>query len=348
MRQLSEKRPERREVIKVKSSCIRSRFFDDALSLKQLLESAHPATPGEIILGTIELVTDHYGFMENEYGRNVRLYQGDLVVGVLGTRRSTTNVSGWSPSSIASGTILSLLSPSGILGVPDERQPVSSFTLVRVVGSFQSLNGIPLNLSDTPRSTPICGNAIKRPLLLICGTSAECGKTTAACNAIRALRDAEPSLSISATKLCGTGRRRDCFEYSDAGASYVEDFVDAGFASTYGISTDSLKQLVGDLLIRGMTQSDFVIGEIGGDLSDKQARVALQQASEFRPLILALSNDAPGMLSLLSICREVPHRTIHCGSIKQNTATLTERVDSVVIDPRDPTFMRHLIAGLFD
>jgi hypothetical protein len=157
----------------------------------------------------------------------------------------------------------------------------------------------------------------------------------------------KPDLRISATKLCGTGRRRDCYEYSDAGAAHVEDFVDAGVASTYGLSGERITSLVHGLLLRGMRQSDVVIAEIGGDLTERQALLALKKASEFHPLIFALSNDAPGMLSLLSICRSVEHRAIHCGSIKQNLATLIERIDGTVIDPRDPLSMMNLIARFF-
>jgi hypothetical protein len=337
-----------KRVIKVKSSCIRSKFCDDELSLDRLLKSDHPAFPGELIFGSVTRVTDHYSFIENEYGRNVRLYEGDFIVGVLGTRRSTTNVSGWSPRSIASGMDLALISPSGILGVPDERQSVAAFTLVRVIGSFQSPNGTPLNLSNAPHTEPDDADDMTIPLLLVCGTSAECGKTTAACTAIRALLQAKPDLSISATKLCGTGRRRDCYEYCDAGASHVEDFVDLGFASTYGLSIESFTSVVHSLLLRGMRRGDIVVAEIGGDLTEKQAMLALQTASEFRPCILALSNDAPGMLSLLSICRGVTHRAIVCASIKQNLATLAERIDSCVIDPRDSTSMAKIIASLLE
>jgi hypothetical protein len=95
-----------------------------------------------------------------------------------------------------------------------------------------------------------------------------------------------------------------------------------------------------------MRWSDVVIAEIGGDLTEKQALLALEEASDFHPSILVLSNDAPGMLSLLSICRRVRHRAIYGSSIRQNLATLVERIDSSIIDLRDSTSMASVIGGL--
>lgn len=327
--------------VKALSSCLRNAQFVETLLRSPLDDGETATTPGDLIMGVVEAISDTYTHIENMYGRNVRLYAGDCVVGVLGTRRSSTNISGWCPETVSSGQELGLLSPSGILGVPDRQQTVSSVTRVKVEGVFCSSSGAPLNLLDAVSGREkIPPKLTLPPLFVVCGTSAECGKTTAMCSLIQALMRENAYASVSATKLCGTGRRRDCFEYLDAGAVSAQDFVDMGFATTYGMSGDAFAEIAQALITRSLSVADAAVAEIGGDITDKQAQRALREAADFSPVIVLLSNDPPGMINGLSICRNISPRHVFCGTIRQNTLTLSERTGEPCVDVRDLNSVR--------
>src|SRR5262249_10986468 len=73
-----------------------------------------------------------------------------------------------------------------------------------------------------------CGS----PVLLILGTSAEVGKTTAGISLLRALRH-KGRAAIAALKATGTSSLTEILRYQDFGATHVFDCVDFGLPTTY-------------------------------------------------------------------------------------------------------------------
>src|SRR5450755_3540285 len=72
--------------------------------------------------------------------------------------------------------------------------------------------------------------ALDAPVVLIIGTSMECGKTIAAKSVVRRLK--AHGLRVAGAKLSGAGHLRDILSMRDAGADAIFDFVDVGLSST--------------------------------------------------------------------------------------------------------------------
>jgi hypothetical protein len=102
-------------------------------------------------------------------------------------------------------------------------------TAIEPLGLIADVNGEVLNLAryalpDRAQRTP-------PPLIVVCGSSMNAGKTFTMTESIRGLRAA--GLKVAAAKLTGTGAGGDLWKMQDAGADPVLDFTDAGMPATY-------------------------------------------------------------------------------------------------------------------
>jgi len=226
-----------------------------------------PGRAGDLVAARVTSVGS-YPEVETPSGRDRRLRPGDVLVGVLGVRESTTSLYGGVPAAgvpLEPGDPLDLLAVGGVLGHatgwPSAMgEPTRLAVLGRVCRAGQP--GEPLSLR--PRSAH---DVPRVPLILVGGTAAEVGKTTLSTKLVRHLADAR-GLRVGVCKLTGTGRMRDLLSLLDAGAVAGADFVDAGVATTYGLGADGAsgvaRWLVGRLAGEGV---DVVVAELGGDLS---------------------------------------------------------------------------------
>jgi hypothetical protein len=336
-------------IAKVWSSCIRKESLREELTRGGVAQEAWVVREGDIVLAKVKSELGAYRMIENAGGRNVRLYRGDIVGGVLGTRRSGTNMVGALPERLAPGAEVHLISPSGILGHSKQvpRYQGSDALTLEVLGLGLTDNGHAANTIEDvriPSLTRSRDNVWGGRLIVVCGTSAECGKTSAICSGIRAVESQNSNAKIGALKVCGTGRLRDLFEFRDAGARYVTDFVEYGWPTTYNIPVDTYRELVDSMLSGAMRQTDILFVEIGGDLLDGMANEALIATARENVVVVLMANDAMGALRGVQICKERGFKVIHVGSIRQNVSSLGQRVGQSCFDPYDNAQM----AALFE
>ena len=123
-----------------------------------------------------------------------------------------------------------LLAGGGCIGVMRKRHNNKKHpTRVKPLGLLTDINDRILNLEqyalkrETLTHAPRC--------IAVVGASMNSGKTTAAAAIIRGL--ARAGHQVAALKVTGTGAFGDYNAYTDAGASFVADFTDAGMVSTY-------------------------------------------------------------------------------------------------------------------
>ncbi len=245
--------------------------------------------------------------VENQAGREVALYQGDRFVGVLANRRSSTSEYGHVPAPCAPGALpeLDLLSHGGVIGqglsIPPCRA-ACGFTKVKVLGALMH-GGRAVFLRDlcsapvAPRPAPAV------PTILVCGSAAEVGKTTACTALIRALK--RHGLSVGGAKLTGTGRLRDILGMRDAGADHVLDFPSVGLATTYTAPAavlDAARAILSDLDSRGC---DIVVAELGGDIIEACAdHLLLDSALAKRThAIVHVAGDVIGIIGAAELYR---------------------------------------------
>jgi hypothetical protein len=157
---------------------------------------------------------------------------GTVLLGVLAHRDSTTHASGGLPSGgipISTGTRLAWLGgQSGLLGVETWSPPTDSATGAQASATMEAIGLLsgpagPVNIARFSRTST--AEHATAPVLVVCGTAAEVGKTTLACRLIDHLVH-RAGLRIVAIKPTGSGGITDSLAHRQAGAVATADIVD--------------------------------------------------------------------------------------------------------------------------
>ena len=171
----------------------------------------------------------NYPDLELADGRLERIRAGDVIAGVLGSRRALRGFVGYAPYKLRAGDHLNLLNLGGVIGrCIDGHKDLGEAVQVEVLGCAVRQRTI-LNL-DQAALTPIPLVTITKPVILVLGSCMNVGKTAAASEIIRRL--AESGRSVGAAKLSGIACLKDLRRFEAAGASRVLSFLDAGVPST--------------------------------------------------------------------------------------------------------------------
>jgi hypothetical protein len=338
--------------VKAWSSCVRSAAFRQRLEENwNLLPINVAPREGDLIVVRATSDLGAYTTIENPGGREVRIYEGDEFMGVLGTRKSGRNPTGFLPQRVLRrGDLLNLVAVGGLIAeaIFTPRYYGGRTLAVETIG-FPSLGlDQPVNMRQAARDLGTERPRSDGSVLFVLGTSAEAGKTTFLCEALRSIYRQGACRRVGAIKACGTGRLRDLLRYLDAGASPALDFVDVGWPSTYNISAEEYTALLMRLIAASQREADLTFVEVGGDLLEARAPEAVAVASRLRaPLVLCV-NDAMGALAGLERLRREPAPEIAIASMNQNQRALAERLElSNVIDPQSPQDVDRFIHRLF-
>jgi len=285
---------------------------------------------GNLVLVEVASDTAFRMEVEDRQGIDRLLKKGDHFIGVLASRHSGTSESGDVPETgirIDDGIELHLLSAGGVVGISSGmpaggHKPMS----LKAVGLVTDSNGV-VDIFDAYGAHDAELNATA-PVILVCGTSAEVGKTTSAAGLIGAL--SRCGLSVAATKLTGTGRRRDIDKLRDAGAHEAMDFPEIGLATTY-TSPDRFMAGTYTLLNRlNASKPDIIVAEAGGDLIEANVPTFLASAALMHGVkaIVIVAGDVMGMMGAVSYIRKyAPEAAIYLTEPKgRNPITTRERV----------------------
>jgi hypothetical protein len=206
-----------------------------------------------------------YNTVEDVTGRMLALRGGDVLAGVLGTRRALRGYAGVVPAHLAVGDTIEVLNLGGILGRctsvnPDIGPPFRAEVLGAVL-AFPELGdrvGRPAHIRD--RAVPPADFLESRvPVVYVAGTCMNAGKTVAATELVRGL--ARGGLRVAAAKLTGVSLMRDALSMLDAGAIAALTFNDVGIASTHpGVTVTSAKGIFNRL---AAAKPDVVVAELG-------------------------------------------------------------------------------------
>jgi hypothetical protein len=195
------------------------------------------AEEGRILAVRIETDKSSYNTVEDVHGRMVALRAGDVLAGVLGSRRALRGYAGVVPTAIAVGDTIEVLNLGGILGrctsVNPDIGPPFQATVLGAVLSFPDLGdriGRPATIRDgaIPPADDITASV---PVVYVAGTCMNAGKTVAATELVRGL--SRRGYRVGAVKLTGVSLMRDTLGMLDAGAVAALTFNDAGVASTH-------------------------------------------------------------------------------------------------------------------
>lgn len=240
------------------------------------------AEVGDVLVARVESVRHHTRLMTACNGR-VRMYRGDLVVGVLGHRYATDAFEG--EAEIEDGGV-DLLTNAGMFGQVRRRHAsVKPPTRLEVVGALACGIGRPVNLIErafSPR--PLHSGA--RNVIYVLGTGMNAGKTTAATKLVRGLLS-EP-LKVAALKLTGSVSPNDRNELEATGAAFVRDFSDYGFPSTHLQDIARLRALAETMLADAAeTEPDVVVVELADGVLQRETEALIRD-----PFLQAVSLGA--------------------------------------------------------
>ncbi len=269
--------------------------------------------------------------IENQHGRDEHIYKGDRFVAVLANRHSGTSESGDIPAEgvdIREETVLDLLAAGAIVGIKSgiPGKPGQEPLKLKSLG-LVAKDGKPLDLIE------LCGGHHESlnpsaPIIMVCGTSAEVGKTTTSARLIRALR--EEGLQVAGTKFAGTGRMRDILSLRDAGARPWLDFPDVGLTTTYTSPERFTKGIYTLFNHINAGNPDIVIAEAGGDPIEANIPTFMQDSALMKNVkaFVIVAGDVMGMIGTVSYLQQyAPDLPIFLTDPKgRNAVTTRERV----------------------
>jgi len=261
---------------------------------------------GDLIYGTVDRVIQHVS-LENKEGRIHAMHEGSRAIFVLGNRYAPDYFEGVIPDELPRA--LDMLARSGVVGqVKCRNSLVKEPTQIKVRGYVCDAAGKVLNTRDFSRITP--KSRVKKPdrskMILITGTSMNCGKSLAAAACCWAL--STMGHGVRASKVTGTASLKDILLMEDNGASPVADFTYLGYPSTYMLDEEELLHIFNNLDLKyANSPRRYWVVEIADGLLQRETAMLLRSPDVRSRIHRHIFNarDAFGAIGGLNILQEV-------------------------------------------
>jgi hypothetical protein len=257
--------------------------------LPVVFENNNPRS-GDVVV--VRAITDSatYNQLELTNGRLAKVNPGDLLVGVLGSRRALKGFVGDVPSALKSGDVLHLLNMGGVIGhCTGQYSSLSEAIRLEVIGAACDENGRIINIADV--ALPLCDKlSSSAPLVMIAGTCMNSGKTYAGTELIRQATRA--GWRVAAGKLSGVACLKDGLHMEDHGAIATSSFLDCGLASTVEVGdlAPVAKTIISKL---NENAPDLIVIELGDGILGGYSVGSVFDDEEIRKYMAALVFCAP-------------------------------------------------------
>jgi hypothetical protein len=240
--------------------------------------------------------------------KKIRLYRGDLFVGVFGNRYATDAYEG----EVEGLKNLSLLTAAGMVGtLKSKHKSIRNPSDVLFLGFLKdTMTGKRINLKDLkfkiaePRTQ-------FRNIIVIIGSGMNSGKTTICSKLIKSF--SEKGARIAACKLTGSVSNRDQDEMFSASPLFTIDFSEYGFPSTYKCELDELLELLKTMLSDiEKVNPKIVIIEIADGILQRETKMILNSPL-FQQLvknIIVTADSAPSALYTTDYLKKLGYNVI--------------------------------------
>lgn len=264
-----------------------------------------PPEAGDLVYGVVTRI-GHHSSLEHTSGRLHRIQDGTRSIFVFGNRYATDQFEGHLPDKMMEK--VEILSQSGVVGIVNTKNAlIKDPTRIKILGyvcdstdrilNTRSMSLIKTRLQEKrmPRS----------PMILICGTSMNSGKSmaaTACCWALSTL-----GYKVRAAKITGTAGLKDILHMNDAGAEHFADFSYLGFPSTYKLSIDELLYIFNtiDLKYANNPKNFWVVEFADGIIQRETAMLLSSYEVQTRiDKLIFCANDAFGAIGGLRVLQE--------------------------------------------
>lgn len=265
----------------------------------------HAPQPGDVVYGQVIRIGQH-STLENVSGRIHVVHNGSRAIFVYGHRYAPDYYEGFVPED--NSQEVDLLARSGIIGkIKTKNTLIKDPTRVRVLGFVCTADGQVLNTRQFPLIKP--KTQIKKsprsPMILVCGTSMNSGKSMAAVACCWVL--SSMGYDVRASKVTGTASLKDILHMNDAGASHYTDFTLLGHPSTYLLEPSQLLDVFNALDLKyANNPKNFWVVEFADGIIQRETSMLLL-ADDVRSRIHRLifcANDAFGAIGGLKILEE--------------------------------------------
>ncbi len=258
---------------------------------------------GDVVV--VRALTDSatYNQLELPTGRLAKINPGDVLAGVLGSRRALKGFVGDVPARVAAGDELHLLNMGGVIGYcTGHHSSLSDAIRVEVLGVAVDAGARVLNIADQalPLRQTLGATA---PLVLVAGACMNSGKTFAATELIR--QATRHGMRVAAAKLSGVACLRDTLNMADHGAVATASFLDCGLPSTVGVGDLAP---VAKAIIEKLNESapDLIVIELGDGILGGYSVDSMFDDAELRAATAALvfcASDYVGAWGGIELCK---------------------------------------------
>ena len=255
--------------------------------------------PGDVVVVRVDSVGYHAAIVTRD-NRKLRIYPGDLLVGLLGNRYATDAYE----AEVEGLERLSLLTAGGMVGtVRSSHKDMPKPTSVSFVGYAVDAYGGRLNLKERLFRPAATAADPGGPLLVVVGTGMNSGKTTVVSQILHGL--GRQGVRAAAAKITGSVSNRDTDEMRAADAISVLDFSDYGFPSTYLADPKELALLRRTILADGeRARPQLTVVEIADGVLERETALILRDPA-FRRLVAGVVLTADSSLAALAGVEEL-------------------------------------------
>jgi hypothetical protein len=264
-----------------------------------------PPQPGDVVYGIVSRVGQHSS-MENALGRIHMIHDGTKAIFVFGNRYAPDYYEGLVPEQMTDE--VDLIARSGVIGVVKTKNSlIKDPTKVKILGYVCDEAGNVLNTQNYQLIKPklTVKKLPRSPMILVCGTSMNSGKSMAAAACCWALTSI--GYSVRASKVSGTAGLKDILLMNDSGANPYADFSYLGYPSTYLLSEEQLLSIFNRLDLKyANNPKNFWVVEFADGLIQRETAILLSSSevvSRIHKLIFC-ANDAFGAIGGLRSLKE--------------------------------------------
>ena len=261
-------------------------------------ESDQAPKAGDLVCVRVKDVGNHTRIMlaSNE---KVRLYEGDLLIGVFGNRYATDAFEG----EVTGTKELHILSNAGMIGTVHTKNANSkSPTVLEFQGMVVDEAGRRLNLTDLLFEPKLPRQKTKNVILAV-GTGMNSGKTTSVARMVKQL--SRSGVRVAGCKVTGSVCSNDLLELQSTAILFSRDFSDYGFPSTYKSDPEQLKDLFLAMVADAQqVDPDVIIMEVADGILQQETSMLLSDelVAEY---VAGVIVTAPCALSALEGTRQV-------------------------------------------
>ena len=299
---------------------------------------------GDYVVGKIISDSSNFSKIELINGRMRSFMEGDLVLGALGERYATLELTGtW--KDIGEDGKMHMLTSAGLFGKCTSKSTfLADLIEIQYVGHVKR-NAKVCKMDDYVSEVKI--SEFSLPVILLIGTSMSAGKTTSARIIVNQLK--RIGLKVVAGKLTGASRFRDILSFKDVGADYIFDFVDCGLPSTIYPAEKFRKKLLQLLSRINRIHADIAVIELGASpLEPYNGDIAFEKLKSNIKLNVLCASDPYAVYGVMKSFNLKPDIVSGIATNTYAGAELIEKLCKVkalnLIDPKTTEELRSILS----